>query len=85
MLECRSEAALRHTDVLIEALEDATQRLYSAGADRKALSGARADFSGAIKKLKAHKKIHGCDPIFGPKENSKRPRLSPCDMTTRST
>jgi len=61
---------------LSEALEEAIQRFYAAGADRNlalkekrsvgpsatALALARADVSRARKKLNAHKKIHGCDP-----------------------
>jgi hypothetical protein len=61
---------------LSEAVEEATQRMNSAGAERYAamkedrnagpyaveLAAARADYSQAIKKLKAHKKSHGCDP-----------------------
>lgn len=61
---------------LAEALEEATQRFYAAGADRNvalkekcnvgpyttALALARADVSRARKKLNAHKEIHGCDP-----------------------
>jgi hypothetical protein len=57
-------------------LEEATQRFYAAGADRNlaikekcnvglyatALALARAEVSRARKALKAHKKIHGCDP-----------------------
>ncbi len=61
---------------LSEALEEATLRFYAAGADRnlalkekcnvgpysEALASARAEVSRARKKLKAHKKVHGCDP-----------------------
>jgi hypothetical protein len=61
---------------LSEALEEATQRFYGAGADRNlalkekrnvgpyaaALALARADVSRARKKLNAHKKTHNCDP-----------------------
>jgi hypothetical protein len=61
---------------LSEALEEATQRIHAAAADRNlalkenrnagpyavAVAAARADFSRAIKKLKAHKETHGCEP-----------------------
>jgi hypothetical protein len=61
---------------LSEALEEATQRFYAAGVNRNLaqkekrnvgpqaaeLAAARADLSRAIKKLNAHKKMHGCDP-----------------------
>ena len=61
---------------LSEALEEATQRFYAAGAGRNvalkekrnvgpyttALALARADVSRARKKLNAHKKVHLCDP-----------------------
>jgi len=61
---------------LSEALEEATQRLYAAEADRNlaskessnvgpyavAVAAARADFSRAVKRLEAHKKSHRCEP-----------------------
>lgn len=62
---------------LCEALEEATQRFYAAGAGRDlalkekrnvgpyatVLARARADVSLARKKLNAHKKTHSCDPL----------------------